>query len=355
MRWSSRGIAAAIVVVSAYAAGVSDSANTFVHKKKYAMGTVFEIVAYDESLDKAGRAIDEAFAEIVRLDGLMNNYESESELSRLNRRAGYQAQAVSPDLYRVIQESLRYSEISGGKFDVTVGPVVDLWKAALQGGRAPSVEEDAKARGCVGYRKVELVGRDRIAFRSTCLHIDLGAIGKGYAVDRAAEVLRRDGIDAALIDAGGSTIYAMGAPPGQAAWLVHMRDPSKRIDPTIKLSNASVSTSEQSAASLLQETGAGHIVDPDTGMPLKTPFAVSVIAPTATASDALSTAALLAGPQAGKAVLEQMQGTAAIWIAANGESHKVTTGPEIMTEGQRQSRCRTAPEQNTEMLTQNCQ
>ena len=109
----------------------------FVHKKKYVMGTVFEIVAYGESPEQASDAIDQAFQEIVRLDDVMSDYKADSALSRLNHSSHSTPQTVPPDLYRIIGEALQYSRLSGGKFDVTVGPLVNLWKAAIRGGPRP--------------------------------------------------------------------------------------------------------------------------------------------------------------------------------------------------------------------------
>ena len=192
----------------------SEPATSFVHKKKYVMGTVFEIVAYDESPARVSDAIDKAFQEIVRLDEVMSNYNSDSALSRLNRSAHFHAEVVPPDLYRVIEESLLYSRLSGGKFDISVAPLVNLWKAAMRGDHVPSSAEEEKLRRCVGYQNIALFPPDKIEFRSPCMQIDLGAIGKGYAVDRAVEILRSSGVERALINAGGSTIYAMGSPPG---------------------------------------------------------------------------------------------------------------------------------------------
>lgn len=321
------------------AAGLARASDpgSFVHKKKYAMGTVFDIVAYDASPARASAAIDQAFQEIVRLDDLMSNYKTDSELSRLNRSAGFHPQKVSPDLYGVIEESLKYSQLSDGKFDITVGPLVDLWKAAIGGNRPPAAEQEARARACVGHRKVRLIPPDRVEFQSSCLRIDLGSIGKGYAVDRAAEVLRAAGIARALIDAGGSTIYALGSPPSSSAWLVHMRDPSGHLDPQAMLSDTSISTSEQTPPSLLDSNSAGHIIDPETGLPLRTKFAVSVIAKTATASDALSTTLLLLGPAAGKRVVQTLSGAAAIWVAEDGGNELVSNGPDIVLQNKLQS------------------
>ena len=308
----------------------TDAATAFVHKKKYAMGTVFEIVAYDSSPGHAAAAIDQAFKEIVRLDELLSNYNPDSELSRLNRTAHFQPQAVSADLYRITEESVEYSRISGGKFDITVAPLVDLWKEALRSGTAPSIEQQLEARQCIGYEKIKLLYPSQIQFRSSCLRIDVGGIGKGYAIDRAADILRSRGISRALLNAGGSTIYAMGAPRGQPGWLVRLRDPSQRVDPRVMLSENSLSTSEQTPPSLLQNNSAGHIIDPATGLPVDSPYAVSVIATTATASDALSTTLLLVGPSAGKKIVEKIPGSAALWVAPTGETATASCGTEII-------------------------
>jgi thiamine biosynthesis lipoprotein len=232
-------------------------------------------------------------------------------------------------LYRVIEESLRYSKLSDGKFDITVAPLVDLWKAVLRGERVPTVEEEAKARECVGYDKVKLTPPDQVEFDSPCMRIDVGSIGKGYAVDRAAQVLRANGIQSALVDAGQSSIYAMGAPAGRDAWEVHLRDPSGSADPVVMLRENSVSTSEQTPGSLLGNQTAGHIIDPGNGKPLETKYALSVVVRTATASDALSTTLLLMGPEKGKAIVRTLPEAAAIWVSADGTAVTVSTGPEI--------------------------
>lgn len=330
MRWSSTlGARLVLASVPFLTAGTSGTKTPLIHKTKYIMGTVYEILAYDDSPVRAREAIDRAFAEIVYLDGVLSNYKPESDLSRLNRDAHFHAVKVSADLYRVIEESLRYSKISGGKFDITVAPLVDLWKAALRGERVPTTEEQAKARECIGYENVKLIPPDEVEFRSPCLRIDVGSIGKGYAVDRAVEILRANGIQNALVDAGQSSIYAMGAPPGEKAWEVHLRDPSNRVDPVVMLCENSVSTSEQTPASLLGNQTAGHIIDPENGRPLDTKYAVSIIVKTGTASDALSTTLLLVGPEKGKAMVRELPEAAAIWVSADGATETVSTGPEI--------------------------
>ena len=329
MRWSRALACAFLGWLPLLIAAAPETKTPLVHKAKYIMGTVYEIAVYDNQPERASQAIDKAFAEIVRLDAMLSNYKPESDLSRLNRSAHNHAEKVPADLYRVIEESERYSKVSGGKFDITVAPLVDLWKAALRGEPVPTEAEQQKLRACVGYEKIELIPPDRVEFHSPCMRIDVGSIGKGYAVDRAVEILRANGIVNALVDAGQSTIYGMGAPPGKSAWEVHLRDPSNRVDPQVMLRENSVSTSEQTPASLLGIETAGHIIDPYSGKPLKTKYALSIVAQTGTASDALSTTLLLVGPAKGKPIVKSIPAAAAIWISAQGETETVTTGPQI--------------------------
>lgn len=293
------------------------------------MGTVFEIAAYAESSQKASAAIDKALQEVVRMDDLMSNYKPESALSRLNRSAHFHTQKVPPDLYRVIEQAVQFSRLSGGKFDITVGPLVDLWKAALSGDSMPSLSQRQQIENCVGYKKIELTPPDQITFRSPCMQLDLGAVGKGYAVERAGEMLRSSGIRNALINSGGSTILALGSPPGQPGWLVRLRDPSHKVDPYVILKDQSVSTSEQTAVSLLGPESAGHIIDPATGRPVETQFAVSVITSAGTPSDGLSTTLLLLGPRVGKPLVDDMSNVSAIWISPKAELETVTNGARI--------------------------
>jgi thiamine biosynthesis lipoprotein len=304
-----------------------------VYKKKYIMGTVFEIAAFGDSYQQTSAAIDRAFQEIVRLDDLMSNYKPESPLSNLNRSAHFHSVRISPDLYRVIEHALDLSKLSDGKFDITVAPLVNLWKAALSGDSIPSPAQRERAQACVGYGKIELTPPDQITFHSPCLQIDLGAVGKGYAVDCAAQILRSLRVEDAFINAGGSTILAMGSPPGQAAWVVHLRDPSHKIDPYVMLKNGSVSTSEQTEPSLLGRESAGHIIDPATGKPMQSQFAVSVIASSGMMSDGFSTTLLLLGPKQGISLVNQTPDVSAIWLSPQGEVETATNGPQILFGG----------------------
>ena len=125
-------------------------------------------------------------------------------------------------------------------------------------------------------------------------------------------------------------MFAMGSPPGQTAWLVRLRDPSHKINPQVMLKDESVSTSEQTASSLLGNDSAGHIIDPDTGRPLQTEFAVSAVAKSGAVSDALSTTLLLLGPARGKELIHQMTGASAIWISPEARVESVIGGTQIL-------------------------
>src|SRR5215471_17682380 len=162
MHWNRTLACALLASVPVLIAAAPEAKTPLVHKTKYIMGTVYEIAVYDDQPLRASQAIDKAFAEIVRLDAVMSNFKPQSDLSRLNRNAHYHAEKVPADLYRVIEESVRYSKLSDGKFDISVGPLVDLWKAALWGERVPTEAEQLKLRECVGYKKIELIPPDRV-------------------------------------------------------------------------------------------------------------------------------------------------------------------------------------------------
>lgn len=281
-----------------------------VHRQRYAMGTMFDIVAYHPSRSEAERAITRAMDEIGRLDRVLSHYTSDSDLSRLIREGRRGFVGVEPSLFEVIQESILFSRRSNGAFDVTIAPVVKAWRNGHAAGRSPTAFELSEARRCVGYEKIEMAPPDRVRFRSDCLEIDLGGIGKGYAVDRALAVLKTAGIRRALVNAGSSSIASIGCPPGRAGWPISLgRGASGRR--TLLLRDSSMSTSQQSPS--------GEIVDPGTGMPAVNPLTISVVSPSATVSDALSTTLLLLSVKDGRAVLAAFSDVSALWTSAAGD------------------------------------
>ncbi len=283
------------------------------------MGTMFDIVAYHSSPADAERAVARALDEIVRLDQVLSHFKTDSDLSRLIREGRTGFASVDPSLFDVLEESIALSRRSGGKFDVTIAPVLRVWKAAHAEGRRPSPPAIANARRCVGYDKIEIREPNLIRLHAGCVEIDLGGIGKGYAVDRAIEVLSSAGIRHAMVNAGTSSIASIGAPPGQKGWPVVL---SANVSGgrTILLRNESVSTARQTFVPLALEPGElGGILDPRTGHPIENRMTVNVVAPRATLSDALSTTLLMLSRAEADTLLGEMEDVSAMWFSEAGE------------------------------------
>ena len=306
MRFDSRGAFAALVVsVIAALSPVHSEGPASVHRQRYSMGTMVDVIVYHASRDEAERAVAGALDEIVALDRVMSHFRADSDLASLVRGARGRFVTVDPRLYDVIERSLGFSRASGGRFDVTIAPLLKLWKVAKAEARRPSEAEMAKARQCVGFEKIELGEPNRIRFHSDCVEIDLGGIGKGYAVERAIGILEAAGIRHAMINAGGSSIAAIGTPPARNGWPVRLG----AAETTVLLQNASLSTSEQN----------GEILEPGTGAPVENKSIVSVVAPSASDADALSTALLLMPKEDGLRLLERFPRVSAVWTSPSGE------------------------------------
>ena len=192
-----------------------------------AMGTFVMIRAFAESEEQAQEAFDDAFAAIAKVDDLMSTYREESELSRLNRGEAGRETAVSSELFTVLTRAMEISELSQGAFDVTVGPVLEVWKHAGERGTLPREEELREALACVGYEKIALDREKRTVTIPEGMRIDLGAIAKGYAVDLAVRALQQAGLSSFIVNAGGD-LYAEGTREGSGGepWRIFVQDPA---------------------------------------------------------------------------------------------------------------------------------
>lgn len=257
-----------------------------------AMGTEFTVVAYGQDVRLLAETVEEVFQEIDRIDKQMSNYKPESELSLINREAASRAVRVEPSLFALIQKSLQYSEDTGGAFDITVGPLMKAWGFFRGEGRVPSPGELHAVLVHVGYQHVKLDPANRtIHFDVPGIELDLGGIAKGYAVDRAVSILRENGVTAALVSSGMSSIYALGAPPDEEGWKIILRDPFDSTVPAdvVYLKNFSMSTSgNYNKFFKLGGKTYSHIMDPHTGMPVENMLSTTVFVANATDSDALS-------------------------------------------------------------------
>jgi len=264
-----------------------------------AMGTEFTLVAYGDDPRHLAAVGNEVFEEIDRLEGQMSIYKPKSELSIINRTAASRSVCVEPKLFELLVNAVDHSQSTGGAFDVTAGPLMKTWGFFRGKGRVPAGSEIAQVLRRVGYRHLHLKRAERtIRFDVEGLEVDLGAIGKGYAVDRAVDVLRRYGITRALVSSGTSSLYALGAPPGARAWSISLRNPydSEKAANVIYLRNCSLSTSGnyEKFFKLGAKTYA-HILNPSTGKPVENMLAAIVLAPYACDADALSTAFYVMG------------------------------------------------------------
>jgi thiamine biosynthesis lipoprotein len=316
MRCASRLALVAAFTALMQAGGPHAARLSFVHQHRYAMGTVFDVAVYHDSRVEAERAVNMALDEIVRLDHVLSNFKPDSDLAELLRRGRSDFVAVEPSLYDVLHEAQSFSRLSGGRFDVTIAPLVGVWKRAASSHRAPSAAEVANARRCVGYEKIQLAAPDRIHLASDCVEIDLGGIGKGYAVDRGMTILSKAGIHHATINAGGSSIAAIGSPPGRDGWPVSVGAEESSRTLSLTLRDTSISTSSQSGS---EDAGLrGHIVDPRTASPVESRMTVSVIGPRAAVSDALSTTLLMMSREESKTLLARFDRVTAYWISSDG-------------------------------------
>lgn len=263
------------------------------------MGSNFRIACYAPDRRTAAGAITAALDEVRRVDTFLSHYRPESELSRVNRAAGVREVRVSPELADLLAACVRYAEASEGAFDVSVGALVDAWGFYRGDGRLPSPWSLQAARNNSGYRHL-VVDRSRrtVRFLRKGMLLDPGGIGKGYAVDRAVQALEDFGIQHAMVSAGTSSLYALGAPPGtQKGWPIELR--GARADgtaPTVWLRNEALSTSGDYEKFF--ESGGrryGHILDPRTGRPATGVSAVSVVAPRTIDTEAWSTALYVNG------------------------------------------------------------
>jgi len=291
---------------------------------RYAMGTVLEISLVARS-EPEGRALLEAlYAEAAALEAVLSSYDPESALSKLNAGAGGDFARVPPALARILRESLELGARTAGAFDVTVGPLVALWKEAARSGRLPGGAELAAARARVDGRRLELRGDEVRLAPGTVL--ELGGIGKGFALDRLAETLARAGVRDALLSFGESSVVALGAPPGAERWRLLVRGPGGGYAGVIALRDQTLSVSSSfGAGDEIAGLRAGHILDPRSGRPVTQERVAVVVAPTATDGEAWSTALVVLGAEPGLALAEAAPGVEALLLAA-GEPPRETAG-----------------------------
>jgi len=274
------------------------------------MGTLIEITVIPEN----EKAIREAFEALKKVDALMSTYKEDSEISILNREGKAQ---VSQETLEVIKDAIKFSNLTDGAFDITCRPLINLWKKAKKEEKVATEEEIEEAISLVGYQRIILEG-NQIRLEKKGMQIDLGGIAKGYAVDKAIEVLKKNGIKRALVNAGGD-LYALGTDPQGEKWQIGVQDPREedKIIDIIKVKDKAVATSgDYRRYFTLEGKRFSHIVNPKTGLTVQdVPMSVTIVGPDATTTDALSTGVFVLGPEEGMKLIESLPGVEGMIIS----------------------------------------
>lgn len=316
-----------ILTVTALCAGLlSVSSCSRAHEKiiddtRFFMGTVVEIkVSIDParySQARANDAINKAFDEIKRIEEVCSVFKDTSEISRINRLGKDEKLEITGEVFNLIRKTLDYSERTGGAFDITVKPLVDLWSKAKKANKLPGEGELKDALERVGYKNIVLdEAAHTILFKKDGMGIDLGGAAKGYATDRAIRLFKDSGIDSALVTSGGD-MYCLGKRSAQEPWRVGIRHPriKGRIFLEISLKERAISTSgDYERYFILYGKRYSHIIDPRTGYPIGDDIvSASVISADSTTSDILATAMCIMGEK-GFGMIRDLGGMDAILV-----------------------------------------
>ena len=300
------------------------------------MGTFAHIIAVAQNAGTAKKCIRAALEEIHKVDNLMSDYKSDSDISRVNREAYEKPVQVSEATFEVLQRSIEFSKMTDGAFDVTVGPLVALFRKAKETEVAPSEEQIAEAKSKVGFEKLKLDNENRtVQFSEKGMLLDLGGIAKGYAIDKAIEAAQRCGAVGAMVDIGGD-VRCFGLPPkGRDHWLIGLQDPNSAIEGmeggglrlVLKVTNEAVATSgDYQQFVIIEGKRYSHIMNRRTGKSAESLSSVTIIADNATDADALATAVSVMGAEKGLALIEKLPNTEAILIGP-GPKYEITKTP----------------------------
>ncbi len=325
------------MVKSASAAPATSSAPAEpvkVEVKDSAMGTALHFIAYTSPrTDEAGTraAIARAISEMRRLEGLMSEWRQDSEIGRVNQRAGDWA-IVGSETFDVLEKSIWAGKLSEGTFDITFQAMSGLWKFGSAQDAKPEVpkkSEIEKRRKLIDYRKVELDAARHAVRIGKEQAIGLGGIAKGYIVDRAAKVLREAGLSSFLVQAGGD-LYGAGRKPDRSTWVSGIQDPrgaQGKFFAVLDLEDRAFSTAGDYARSYVVDGKRyHHIIDPRTGYPATACRSVTIWAPDATTADAVDDAVFILGPEKGLAIVAGLEGVGAVIVDAK---NKVWISPRL--------------------------
>lgn len=284
--------------------------------------TLVSITAVSTSEAKASKALDEAYRELDRLGRLLNFYADDSELAAINRNAGVGPVRVSPDTLEIVRAAVFAGQETEGGFDVTVGPLVRLWDFKKQ--TLPTAAGVAERLPLVGYGNIVVdPAASTVFLKKAGVQMDLGGILKGFAADKAVEILRKNGIEDGIVAVAGD-IKAFGRQPDGRPWNVGIQNPRQQggddaLLATVSLETRGISTSGDYQRYFIRDgVRYHHLLNPKTGFPESLCRSVTVIAPAAALTDAFATGIFVMGPEKGIAVLERL-GMDGVIVAGDGE------------------------------------
>jgi thiamine biosynthesis lipoprotein len=270
------------------------------------MGTMFRIVLYTTDSAKALAASQKAFIRLDTLNMILSDYREDSEINRLCRTSGTgEYVKVSDDLWKIIQESFKGARLTDNNFDITIGPMTQLWRRMRRQKQLPSDTQIAEARAKVGMENIILNSRNQsIMLKKQGMRIDFGGIGKGYAEDEMMKVLRENGITSAMIEAGGNIVVS-NAPPQEKGWKVIINDKDYYVK------NSGISTSgEKYQFAEIDGKKYSHIIDPKAGIGVTELRQVTIISKDGTSSEWLSKALYLMDKDKSKKLVKKMKAMA---------------------------------------------
>ena len=293
-----------------------------VSKSQLGMGTFINMIVFHPSTGEAEEAMGRAFAEINRLTSLMTRFQSTSYIGHLN--AAGSLKGAPSEVMEVLHSSLRYHTISRGAFDITVLPIVDLYKRSFQANNAPpSPQALQETMDRVGSQHL-MVTKDSISFARSGMEVTLDGIAKGYIIDRAMDLLRQQKIQHALINAGGDIVVHGGKGEGKP-WSIGIQDPwnRKRYVDVVTLNSGAIATSGNYEVFFDREKLFHHLILPNTGTPAPSIASVSIKAAHAMEADALATTAYIMGPDRGYQFIRQVRGVEGLII--KNRKHKISS------------------------------
>lgn len=301
-------------------------------KNAVVMGTDLEITVSVHDQAKADEAFAAVISEMERLEDMMSEWRDGTYVSEINKSAGVKAIAVPDELFNVIVASRTISDLSGGAFDISWAAMRGVWDFRPGHQRVPTPEEVRERLPLVNYKNIILDNEEKKVFlKNSGMNIGLGAIAKGFAVDKAMQVLAKRGIKDAIVRAGGD-MRVQGTSEG-SPWEIGIKHPRNKelLLAKLPLTNISISTSGDYERFFIKDGVLyHHIMNPRTGYPAKDCRSVTILAHDTTTSDALSTAVFVLGPKTGMELVKRLKGVEAIIVDASGEIH---TSPGITLKG----------------------